>query len=57
VEAPAGGEPGVTPESFNKNDLNLILEDKLFTELDVMDLSKGKNALVEIDDRIKEFLK
>jgi len=54
---PAGGEPGVTPESFNKNDLNLILEDKLFTELDVMDLSKGKNALVEIDDRIKEFLK
>jgi hypothetical protein len=54
---PSGGEPGVTPESFNKNDLNLILEDKLFTELDVMDLSKGKNALVEIDDRIKEFLK
>ena len=54
---PPGGDAGVTPESFNKNDLNLILEDKLFKELDVMDLSKGKNALFEIDDKIKEFLK
>jgi hypothetical protein len=54
---PPGGDAGVTPESFNKNDLNLILEDKLFKELDVINLSKGKNALFEIDDKIKEFLK
>ena len=52
-----GGEAGVTPEGVNRNDLNLILEDNLFKEVDSMDLSKGRSALFEIDDRIKEFLK
>ena len=47
----------VTPEGVNRNDLNLILEDNLFKETNSMDLSKGRSALFEIDDRIKEFLK
>jgi len=50
----AGG--GVTPESFNKNDLNLILENTLFDKDNTLDLSKGRVSLNEIDDKIKNLL-
>jgi hypothetical protein len=53
-EAPAGGE--VTPESFNKDDLNLLLEEHLFGQNDFMNLGKGRNSLVEIDDKLKDLL-
>jgi hypothetical protein len=54
AEPPAGGE--VTPEGFNKNDLNMLLEDHLFGGSDYMDLSKGRNSLLEIDDKLKDLL-
>jgi hypothetical protein len=53
-EAPAGGE--VTPESFNKDDLNMLLEEHLFGQNDFMNLGKGRNSLVEIDDKLKDLL-
>jgi hypothetical protein len=54
TEPPAGAE--VTPEGFNKNDLNMLLEDHLFGGSDYMDLSKGRNSLLEIDDKLKDLL-
>jgi hypothetical protein len=53
-EAPPGGE--VTPEGFNKNDLNMLLEDHLFGGSDYMDLSKGRNSLTEINDKLRDLL-
>ena len=47
---------GVTPESKNKNDLNLILEDTLFNGVDSIDLSKGRSSLIEINDKLKNLL-
>jgi len=58
----AGGAPpppeggAVTPESFNKNDLNLILENTLFDKDNTLDLSKGRMSLNEIDNKIKNLL-
>jgi hypothetical protein len=54
AEAPPGGE--VTPEGFNKNDLNMLLEEHLFGGSDYMDLSKGRNTLTEINDKLKDLL-
>ena len=53
-EPPPGGE--VTPEGFNKNDLNILLEETLFNGSNFMDLSKGRNSLLEIDDKLKSLL-
>ena len=53
-EAPPGGE--MTPEGFNKNDLNMLLEDHLFGGSDYMDLSKGRNSLTEINDKLRDLL-
>jgi hypothetical protein len=51
-----GGGAGVTPEGFNKNDLNLILEQNLFNEDLSIDLSRGRNSLVEINHKLKDLL-
>ena len=51
---PAGGE--VTPENFTKNDLNLLVEEKLFGDSLYMNLGKGRNNLVEINDKLKELI-
>jgi hypothetical protein len=54
---PPGGGAGVTPEGFNKNDLNLILEENMFNGINVsLDLSRGRSAIGEIDDKIGEIL-
>jgi hypothetical protein len=54
AEEPAGG--GVTPENFNKNDLNLLLEENLFGDSLYMNLGRGRNNLVEINDKLKELI-
>lgn len=54
AEEPAGG--AVTPENFNKNDLNLLLEENLFGDSLYMNLGKGRNNLVEINDKLKELI-
>jgi hypothetical protein len=61
-EAGGGAPPppaeggGVTPENFNRNDLNLILENTLFDRDNTLDLSKGRLSINEIDDKINKLL-
>jgi len=47
---------GVTPENFNRNDLNLILENTLFDRDNTLDLSKSRLSINEIDDKINKLL-
>jgi hypothetical protein len=54
-EEPAGAEPPTT-ERLVRSDLDLILEKNLMGENTYMDLSKGKNSLLEMDDRLKDLL-
>lgn len=53
---PSDPSGGVTPESFNKNDLNMLLEDHLFGGDDYMDLAKGRQSLSEIEQKLKDLL-
>ena len=55
---PAGGDAAGAglPERFKKDDLNLILEETLFKGVDYVDLSKGRNSLVEIDQKLKKLI-
>ena len=60
---PTGGEAapppaagGVTPETFKRNDLDLILERTLFNSNNVLDLSKGRVSINEIEAQIKQLL-
>ena len=53
---PAGGAPELAPESISKDDLNLLLEEGLFGKHNFMNLGKGRNSLVEIDDKLKDLL-
>jgi hypothetical protein len=39
-----------------KVDLNLILEETLFNSADVIDLSKGRNSLIEINEKLKDLI-
>lgn len=55
-EPPAGGEAAVTPERFVKDGLDLILEETLFYGNDTLDLSKGKNSLVEINEKLNDLI-
>jgi len=52
----AGGAAGVTPENFKKNDLDLILEDRRFYGNTSLDLSKGRNKIVEINQKVSDLL-
>ncbi len=61
-EAPPGPEPGgdagVTPESFNKDNLKILVERSTMTEDDsYIDLSKGGNSLGEIEVQLGKLLK
>jgi len=53
-----GGEPGITPESKNKNNLNILLErESLLGEDSYIDLSKARNSLGEIENQLKNILR
>jgi hypothetical protein len=53
-----GGEAGVTPESFNKDNLKILLENDNLVESDsFIDLSRGKNSLGEIEVELGKLLK
>ena len=54
-EPPAGGAE-LAPEGLSRDDLNLLLEENLFGKNDFMNLGKGRNSLVEIDDKLKDLL-
>ncbi len=50
-----GGE--VTPESFNRDNLNILLENtEVFGDDDMIDLSKGKNYLGEIENELNKLI-
>jgi hypothetical protein len=55
---PPGGESGVTPESFNRDNLKILLESESLTDEDsFIDLSKGKNYLGEIENQLGKLLR
>ena len=53
---PSGGTEPTVPERFIRDDMNLILEETLFGESDVLDLSKGRNSIIEINDKLKHLI-
>ena len=58
-EVETGGEPELAPETFVKNkDLDLILEDMtLFGQDETIDLSKGRESLGEMEEKLNDLLK
>jgi len=53
-----GGEAGVTPESYERDNLKILLEsDSLTDEDSYIDLSKGKNSLGEMEERLNKLLR
>ena len=52
----AGGEVPPTTERLVRNDLDLILERNLFNQNNVLELSKGRNTLVEMNDKLKDLI-
>jgi hypothetical protein len=53
---PSGGSEPPTAERFVRSDLDLLIEENLFSGKNYMDLSKGRNSLIEIDDRLKNLI-
>jgi hypothetical protein len=53
-----GGDAGITPESIEKRDnLKILLEnDNMYADDEYIDLSKAKNNLGEIEDRLNKLL-
>jgi hypothetical protein len=51
-----GGEAGVTPESIEK-DMNILLETNMIDQDDVIDLSKAKKSLGEMEQKLNSLLK
>ena len=53
-----GGDAGVTPESFKRDNLKILLESNSLTDEDsYIDLSKGKNSLGEMETQLSKLLK
>ena len=53
-----GGDAGVTPESFKRDNLKILLESNSLTDEDsYIDLSKGKNSLGEMEAQLSKLLK
>ena len=52
---PSGGEAPTT-ERLVSSDLDLLLEDTLFSGKNYMNLSKGRNSLIEMDDRLNKLI-
>jgi hypothetical protein len=51
-----GGEAGVTPESVVK-DMNILLESDLIDDDEMIDLSKARKSLNEIENKLNSLLK
>jgi hypothetical protein len=53
-----GGDAGITPESFKRDNLSILLESDNLTESDsFIDLSKARNSLGEIEKELNKILK
>ncbi len=53
---PSGGSEPPTAERFVRSDLDLLIEENIFSGKNYMDLSKGRNSLIEIDERLKNLI-
>ena len=53
---PAGGAEPPTTERLVRSDLDLLIEENLFSGKNYMDLSKGRNSLIEMDDRLRNLI-
>jgi hypothetical protein len=51
-----GGEAGVTPESVER-DMNILLENDLIDDDEMIDLSKARKSLDEIENKLNSLLK
>ena len=51
-----GGEAGVTPESLER-DMNILLESDMFGNDEMIDLSKAKKSLGEMEQKLNSLLK
>ena len=51
-----GAETPPTTERLVRNDLDLILERNLFNDDEVLELSKGRNSLVEINNKLRDLI-
>jgi len=58
AESPSAGgaETPPTTERLVRNDLDLILERNLFNDDEVLELSKGRNSLVEINNKLRDLI-
>jgi hypothetical protein len=55
---PPGGEAGITPESENRDNLNILLEsDSVFEEDSYIDLSKARNSLGQMESQLEKLLR
>jgi hypothetical protein len=53
-----GGGAGMTPESFKRDNLNILLESNSLTDEDsYIELAKGKNSLGEMEAQLSKLLK
>ena len=58
TETETEGEPEITPESFKRDNLKILVERGSLTENETyIDLAKGKNSLGEIDNELGKLLK
>ena len=55
-EEPAEGGAPPTTERLVRNDLDLIVERTLFKDDNILELSKGRNSLVEINNKLKDLI-
>jgi hypothetical protein len=55
-EEPADGGAPPTTERLVRNDLDLIVERTLFKDDNILELSKGRNSLVEINNKLKDLI-
>ena len=57
IPPPPTGEPGMTPESFKRDNLNILLENESLLGSDyVIDLSKARNYLGEMENHLNKLL-
>jgi len=57
IPPPPMGEPGMTPESFKKDNMNILLENESLIDSDhVIDLSKARNYLGEMEIHLNKLL-
>ena len=51
-----GGEAGVTPESIER-DMNILLENDMLSDDEMIDLSRAKKSLGEMEQKLNSLLK